>query len=56
LRVSENFFSQLAERSASLALALNYFGYIGELCRMGCVGKTDSEREDLLCWPGYKAK
>jgi methionine aminopeptidase len=40
----------------SIDSGANYLGYIGDLCRMGCVGKTDSELEDLLCWPGYKAK
>ena len=32
----------------SLDSGANYFGYIGDLCRMGCIGKTDSELEDLL--------
>jgi len=26
----------------------NYRGYIGDLCRMGSVGRPDSELEDLL--------
>jgi Xaa-Pro aminopeptidase len=32
----------------SLDSGANYHGYIGDLCRMGSVGKPDSELEDLL--------
>ncbi|GAC1339717.1 MAG: Xaa-Pro peptidase family protein [Beijerinckiaceae bacterium] len=32
----------------SLDSGANYFGYIGDLCRMGRVGQPDSELEDLL--------
>jgi Xaa-Pro aminopeptidase len=32
----------------SLDSGANYHGYIGDLCRMGVVGKPDSELEDLL--------
>jgi Xaa-Pro aminopeptidase len=28
----------------------NYKGYIGDLCRMGIIGKPDAELEDLLGW------
>ena len=34
----------------SLDCGGNYKGYIGDLCRMGIVGKPDAELEDLLGW------
>jgi Xaa-Pro aminopeptidase len=32
----------------SLDSGANYHGYIGDLCRMGCIGRPDAELEDLL--------